>query len=225
MNTPVNSGDIGKTKRSGPSWLHLFVIVVAAVALTAGATYWLLSRYLFVSEFRPVRLQPAEEQVLNGKLRAVGIDVQPSDAADAPLEPERYSEAGAAREVEFSQRELNGMLAKNTDLAHRLAIDLSDDLVSVKLLIPLQEDFPVLGGRTLRVNAGVTMAYADNRPVISLKGVSVMGVPLPNAWLGNLKNIDLVDAFGGDRGFWKNLADGVESIRVSDGRLLIQLKE
>ena len=35
------------------------------------------------------------------------------------------------------------------------------------------------------------MRYANGRPVMVLKGVSVWGVPLPNAWLGNLKNIDL----------------------------------
>lgn len=28
-----------------------------------------------------------------------------------------------------------------------------------------------------------------------------------------------------DRGFWKTFADGVETIRVTDGRLLVQLKE
>jgi hypothetical protein len=61
--------------------------------------------------------------------------------------------------------------------------------------------------------------------VVKLKGVSVMGVPIPNAWLGNIKNIDLVREFGGDEGFWKNFADGVESISVVEGLLKIRLKE
>ena len=51
------------------------------------------------------------------------------------------------------------------------------------------------------------------------------GVPIPNAWLGGLKNIDLVREFGGGEGFWKALADGIEDIRVQDGKLLIQLAE
>ena len=141
------------------------------------------------------------------------------------LEPERYSEAGARREIAFSEREVNAFLAKNTDLAQKLAIDLSADLVSARLLIPLDPDFPMLGGKTLRVSAGVELAYKDGRPIVMLKGVSVMGVPIPNAWLGNLKNIDLVREFGGDKGFWKAFADGVESIHVEDGRLAIKLKE
>jgi hypothetical protein len=50
-------------------------------------------------------------------------------------------------------------------------------------------------------------------------------VPIPNAWLGNMKNIDLVQEFGGNKGFWKTFADGVEYIHVENGRLLIKLKK
>ena len=141
------------------------------------------------------------------------------------LKPERYSEQGARREVSFNERELNAMLARNTDLAKKLAIDLSDDLVSAKLLVPLEEDFPMLGGKTLRFNAGVEMAFVNGRPVVVLKGVSVMGVPVPNAWLGGLKNIDLVAEFGADEGFWKSFAEGVDNIRVEEGRIRVKLKE
>ena len=65
----------------------------------------------------------------------------------------------------------------------------------------LGENFPVFGGKTVRVRAGVEMAYQDNRPVVKLRGVSLMGVPIPNAWLGNMKNVDLVKEFSGDQGF------------------------
>jgi hypothetical protein len=69
------------------------------------------------------------------------------------------------------------------------------------------------------------MRFAAGRPVVILKGVSIWGVPLPNAWLGNMKNIDLVQEFGNDRGFWQAFADGVEVIDVKDGELRIRLKE
>jgi hypothetical protein len=52
-----------------------------------------------------------------------------------------------------------------------------------------------------------------------------MGIPIPNAWLGGMKNIDLVKEFSVDEGFWKAFSDGVKNIRVKDGHLLIQLKE
>ncbi len=75
------------------------------------------------------------------------------------------------------------------------------------------------------MNAGVELAYQENRPVVVLKGVSLMGVPIPNAWLGNLKNVDLIQEFGADQGFWKSFADGVEYIHVKEGYLLVKLKE
>ena len=128
------------------------------------------------------------------------------------LEPQKYTEEGASREVSFSERELNALLASNTDMAQRLAIDLSDDLASARLLIPLDPDFPILGGKTLRVNAGLEVAFRGGRPVAILRGVSLMGVPLPNAWLGNLKNVDLISEFGSDPGIWQSFAAGIEHI-------------
>ena len=117
------------------------------------------------------------------------------------------------------------MLARNTDLARKLAIDLSDNLVSAKLLVPVDEDFPIMGGKILKVRAGLELAYRNNKPIVILKGISLMGVPIPNSWLGGLKNIDLVAEYGADAGFWKSFADGVSNISVSEGKLQIELKE
>jgi hypothetical protein len=211
-------------EKRGPRWTHVLLIVLATIVVTVGVTYWVLATWVFVKEFKPVQLNAREEQVLNSKLRAIGYQVDELDA-QGNLKPEPYSEVGARREVSFSERELNAMLARNTDLAHKLAIDLSDELVSAKLLIPLEPDFPLLGGKTLRVNAGVEMAYRESRPIVILKGVSVMGVPIPNAWLGNLKNVDLVNEFGADRGFWKSFSEGVDNIRVEEGQMKIKLRE
>ncbi|MEJ1414947.1 MAG: arginine N-succinyltransferase, partial [Candidatus Sedimenticola sp. (ex Thyasira tokunagai)] len=141
------------------------------------------------------------------------------------LRAERYSEEGVLREVNFSERELNAMLAKNRDLAKKLAVDMSDDLVSARLLVPLDKDFPVLGGKTLRVSAGVEMAFRDAKPVVILKGVSIMGIPIPNSWLGGLKNIDLISEFGDENGFWSGFSDGVEDVRIEEGHLKVKLKE
>jgi hypothetical protein len=223
MSTEVTVPAPASEKR-GLGWTHVLLIVLATIVVTVGVTYWVLATWVFVKEFKPVQLNAREEQVLNSKLRAIGYDVGELDA-QGNLKPEPYSEVGAKREVSFSERELNAMLAKNTDLAHKLAIDLSDELVSAKLLIPLEPDFPVLGGKTLRVNAGVEMAYRESRPIVILKGVSIMGVPIPNAWLGNLKNVDLVNEFGADQGFWKSFSEGVDNIRVEEGQMKIKLKE
>jgi len=222
------------------SRMRLFLIVLVTIIITAGITYWILRTWVFPSEFTPVKLSVKEEQVLERKLERLDSlqtpntrgyakarqSKQTQDGEDADyLEPEAYSEEGADRSISLTERELNSLVAKNTDLARKLAIDLSDNLMSAKLLIPVDEDFPFMGGQILKVRAGVELAYRDTRPIVVLKGVSVMGVPVPNAWLGGLKNIDLVEQYGTDAGFWKAFADGVEHINVEDGKIRIQLKE
>ena len=201
----------------------LVVTAVVAILLAAGAI-WAFT-YLYPQQFRPVQLSSKEQQVLTQKLQRLEALGGRDTPGQGPLTPERYTEDDSKRQIALTERELNSLLANNTNLASRLAIDLSDDLASARLLIPMEPDFPVLGGKIIRVNAGLELAYRDSGPVVMLKGVSIMGVPIPNAWLGNLKNVDLVREFGGDRGFWRAFADGVEFIEVSDGELQIKLKE
>ncbi len=69
------------------------------------------------------------------------------------------------------------------------------------------------------------LRHEAGKPVVVLRGVSIGGIPIPNAWLGNLKNIDLVQEFGGQRGFWDAFSKSVGNIKVSDGSLYIKLKE
>lgn len=208
--------------------LKTLTIVLVTIVITAIITVFVFNYYLFPKQFDEVELSKKEEAVLNQKLKQFGLPALASkDADEKPvgLQPEAYTEVGAKREVSFSEKEVNAMLARNTDLAEQMAIDLSDNLASLKIIIPLDPDFPVLGGKTLKVNAGAELAYKNGRPIVILKGVSLWGVPIPNAWLGNLKNVDLVSEFGGDEGFWKSFSEGVDNIQVKDGRLSIKLKE
>lgn len=240
--TDVNTQTMNSSSapRRGFSGKQVALFLLLAILVTAGITYWLIRTYVFASDFRPVELSQNEQQQLDTKLRRMGLDPvallpgaeRPADAsprgdfdAAGNLQPQRYTEEGASRIIELSERELNAMLANNSDLAKRLAVDLSDSLASARLLVPFEPDFPVLGGKTLRVNAGLELDYRNAQPVVILRGVSVMGVPIPNAWLGNLKNVDLVNQFGGGPGFWSSFADGVEVIEINDGKLHIELKE
>ncbi|MBT8135991.1 MAG: arginine N-succinyltransferase [Gammaproteobacteria bacterium] len=224
MNTATTMNSPAPKRRF--SGLQVLGIVFLAILVTALITAFVLKRYLWPSEFRPVELNQKEEQVLEGKLqRLQSLDGNVAVSGGDPLVVEAYSEDDAKREIFFEERELNALIARNTNLANRLAVDLSSNLASAKLLVPLADDFPVMGGKTLRVTAGVEMAFENSRPIVILKGISMMGVPIPNAWLGNLKNVDLVREFGGNEGFWKTFSEGVELIEVSDGRLHIKLKE
>jgi len=220
-------------QKTGLSAVKIFGIVLAAMLITVGITLFVLKMWLFPGPFKPVELSPAEEQRLEHKLgrfermgSPTGRSYHPgTQISDTDLAPERYSEKGASHEILLSEREINGLIAQNTDLARRMVVDFSQDLVSVKLLIPVDPDFPFMGGKVLKVKAGAEMAFRQGRPVVILRGISVMGVPLPNAWLGGLKNIDLIETFGTDPGFWKSFADGVAAIEVQEGQLRVVLHE
>jgi len=225
MNTLHNELEEEPDKKKG--CLRTLGIMLITVLISIAASLFVVNYYLFPKKLDPVELNQKEETKLNQKLKRFGLPTLPSKSPSnaSTLEPEAYSEVGANREINFSEKELNAMLAKNTDLADKVAVDLADNLASAKIIIPLDPDFPILGGKTLKVNAGAELSYGNGRPTVILKGVKVWGVPIPNAWLGNLKNVDLVREFGGNEGFWKSFADGIENISVNEGQLKIKLKE
>jgi hypothetical protein len=226
--------------------LKMFVIIMITMIVTVAVTLWVAKAYIFPTEFKPVALTEKEEVQLSTKIERLDR-ISETDFAqkldtsgkggktnngnaekqdtDDPLKPAPYSEEEDERTINFTQRELNALIANNTDLAQKLAIDLSENLVSARLLVPVDPDFPVLGGKTIRVHVGLALAYENSQPVVALQGVKLMGVPIPNAWLGGIKNIDLISEFGANEGFWKAFADGVESMKVEKGQLSIRFKE
>ena len=111
------------------------------------------------------------------------------------------------------------------DLARKLAIDPSENLASAKLLVPLNPDMPFFGGKMLKVTAGLELRFAEGPRVVALMGVSLWDVPIPNAWLGGIKNIDLVKQFGAQGGFWHAYAAGLEDIHIEQGRLTVRLRD
>ena len=233
---PINN-DTSSTESpaasSSISWLKLIGMFAVATTIATMIAVWAITSYIFPAEIKPVKLSSNEEQTLNEKLERldslqqllVSSKDHNSSVREDPLKPQPYKENVSKRQIVLSEKELNALLARNTDLAKKLAIDLSDDLASAKLLLPMDEDFPILGGKTLKVEAGLELAYGDGKPIVMLKGVSILGVPLPNAWLGNLKNVDLVKEFGGKQGFWNAFAAGIGKIEIAEGKLRIHLKE
>ena len=241
-------------QQKGASGVKLLLIILATMLVTAGLTFFVIRTYIFPSPMTPVTLNAQEEQKLDQKLTQLGWQVDartqvPSTASghsdssgqnapinsnhnnDKPindkgeLTPQAYREYDADRQVSFSEKEVNAMIGRNPDFAQRVAIDFSNNLASATMLIPIPKDFPVMAGEILRVNTGLDIRLdANRRPVVALVGVSLMGVPIPNAWLGNMKNVNLVSEFG-DRGFWNTFADGVEDVQIRDGELYIKLRK
>jgi len=208
--------------------VSIITLIVAALIIAGWVKY-----NIYASLFSPTKLDEQEQKVLDTKLSKLGksahedyvarrrLDREPT----APLVPETYSETGARREIDFTENELNAIIANKPEVASMVAIDLSKDLMSLKLIVPMDEDIFILGGKTLRLKMGIGLGYKDDKLFVVLKGVSLGGVPIPNAWLGYVKNKNLMEEFGGEGGFWDIFAAGVKDIRIRDGHLRIHLKE
>ncbi len=214
-------GQSPKKKRG----MSVLVIVLLTIVVTVAATVWLLNSDLFSDKFTPIALNSEEKVELQQKLAAVGLkDLKVGLTDEENMDPEPYTENPDKREIALSEREVNALLDENSEMGERLVLDFSDDLMSAKLLMPLDPDLPFFGGKTLRASTGVSISVRDGEPSVILKGVSVWGVPVPNAWLGGLKNVDLVNEFG-DEGFWKSFSDGIEDVEIREGELKLKLRE
>ncbi len=217
--------------RFGAQQLVLFIGL--AVLTTALVTAWWVNQYLYAATFEPTRLSESEQHVLDRKMAQLGQIEEPTSptslphdsSPEGPLTPEPYSEEGASREILLTEREVNALIAKDAEMSKHVAVDLSDNLVSVKLIVPVNDDVPVVGGKTLKVNFGVELSYANGKPVVAMHGISLGGVPLPSAWWGDIKHLNLVDEFGGAGGFWDQFAKGVDDLAIQDGQLRVLLKE
>ena len=132
--------------------ISILWIILGTIIVTAGVTYWAISTYIYAKDFKPVVLKQKQQQQLDQKLMALGYqpdntaaysrhqdkeDLSNEFDASGRLKPQKYSEANGERDLSFSERELNSLLASNTDMAKKLAIDLSQDLISARILIPL----------------------------------------------------------------------------------------
>ncbi|MBM9519989.1 arginine N-succinyltransferase [Desulforhopalus vacuolatus] len=228
-------------QRRGFKWSHLILMMLAVMVVTAAVTGWIIKSTFFASPLQPVVLTSQEQTVLDNKLAEFEGSLRRTESTPAKrnptastdddevqngvLQPEKYSEEGASRTINLTEREVNALLANNTDLANKVAVDFSDDMVSLRIRLSLDKDVPVLGGKTLKIKAGARLTYENGHPVVIIKGVSLMGLPVPAAWLGGLKNVDLVEQSGAADGFWKQFAAGVTSLKVTDGALQMTLAE
>ena len=194
--------------------LPAVVILVVLTAVIAALVTLLVARlWIFQPEVSPVVLDSQEQAELDQKVKALTDKSQ------------LYDERPDDRVIYLTERELNAIVARDPDLANRASFNLSENKLSATLLVDMPKDVPGIGGQTVEISAGLRVGHADGRPTVILEGISVMGVPIPSAWLGGWKGKDLVQADGPGGGVWDIFSEGVKDLRVEDGRLRIELEE
>ena len=105
-----------------------------------------------------------------------------------------------------------------------MKIDLESDMIRAAAVIPVDPDFPILGGKTLKGKVALK-AYLDEngKLAVIVQDITFGGIPLPNAWVGYLKGKNLVEE--GNSPALRQLAEGVKSFKIDNDSIVIELNE
>lgn len=203
MESIPNEGSI-PARNGKPSCLLVGgILLLLLVAGVGGAYFW------YNRPIKAVALSSEETQALERKIESMEA---------APGEPQY--ERGT-KEIVITERELNGLLAQNTDLGDKLSFTLATYEVHARLETDLDEDLPVFGGKKLKAKARFLVRSVDGRPSLVLDDLTVWGASLPNDWLGGMKGKDLLSEIVGGSGGMR----GIDELRVERGQMVIRLAE
>ncbi|MFK7910705.1 MAG: hypothetical protein AB8F34_08880 [Akkermansiaceae bacterium] len=196
------------TNPSKPKGRKRKVLIILGVmfllVVSAGATfYWWQNRPI-----DPVVLNADEQRSLDQKVEAV---------------QERNYEPGT-KVITLSEREVNALFHHNTGLGDKVRFELASDAVHARIRTELDQDLPILGGRTLKAKARFLLTDTENSPALILDDLTVWGISLPNAWLAELKGQNMLANIGLDMSN-SQIAAGIKDISVNHGEITIQLAE
>ena len=176
----------------------IVTLIFLAVGLTAGGAKWYINK-----QNTPVVLTTAEK-----------------DAVELRIEAAQY-EPGINSLV-LTEREINGLINEHTNLGEELKIKLAKGALHARVNTTLDQDFPILGGKTVKARARFLVEANEINPTFVLDDLTVYGVSVPNAWLGELKGKNLLASLTGgveDNAFSR----GIEDIKIENGLIEIKL--
>lgn len=199
------------------AWI-IFAALLLGAGLSAAASLWWVRHNFYASAMRPVSLSAGEQNALDAKLETLG------GTAPAVVEAVAGSDE---RTLWISAKEINAFLAKQ-GLGESFRVSLAKDSLDVTMIAPIPADsgVPLLAGTTLRVKMSMILALDDageGRCVI--QDVRVGGVPLPNAWLGDLKGINLVEKTVDQDPVMRRFWEGVREAQILPEGVRIVLNE
>lgn len=203
-------------------------ILLLVIVITALITGWWVKRSMEARPIEPTVLSEAEQVELEEKLERLG--------ADAGLAPEvgseeEIKEAGQVLPIDeedvferkpviITEREINAMIGHNTDFDDKVKVELRRDRIKVKVNFPVPHDAPFFGGKTFRFNLGAKVKIDDENLVVMVDSVALGGMPLPNAWIMDIKHQNLADEFFPDEESKTMFMAGIEKLEVNDGEIV-----
>lgn len=193
-------------------------IVLTCCLLTAVGTVWWVKRNLYASPLRPVELSQTEQSALNDKLAQLEL-------AEEVVPPPSAPELKDPRTISLTAKEINGFLA-DQGIGEQVKLDLSRNRIAANFLLPIDENAPLFAGTTLRIRLAISALMNEaGKLVIKVDDISLGGIPLPNAWLGDIKGLDLVSGELGNDPAVQRFVSGIKDFRLENGQVQIVLNE
>lgn len=208
--------------------------------LTAGLTVGgivLWYRHNFDARpMQPVALSSGEKAALDAKLAVFAdppvLPVQvnmaglpPQPPPPAPAVPPQVSPGEENRTLVLTEREVNAYLAAQ-NLGENVQVSFGEGKLIAGLLVEIPQDFPMMAGQKVRVRLTFgTGLSPQHKFSFVFNDLSLGGISLPNAWLGDLKGVDLIaENLGKDPALQRFLA-GIKSVEIRPGGAKVVLNE
>jgi hypothetical protein len=198
--------------------LTILGVLLLGCGMAAATTAWWVKRNFYAGPIRPVTLSAAEQQTLDAKLQILQA---------TPTAPRQATPEEQQRTLTISQKEINAYLASQ-NLGDQVRVELGQDRVTATMVVPIPKDsgLPLVSGTTVRVTLALDAVMgAEKKCSLKLSDVRVGGISLPNAWLGDLKGVNLVaENLEQDPALQRFLA-GIQEMEIRPEGLRILLSE
>ncbi len=234
-NTPT---PVPTEPQSRPSTARLLLILLAAVLTTGviavGGTVWWVKHHFDPKPMKPVVLTAQEQAALESKLAVFGdpplapVTVQvPAGQGQPPASPVPVPEAAPGAEhrtLIFTEREVNAYFARQ-NLGENVQISFAEGKVVAGIIVEAPPDFPFFAGQKVRLRMTFGTGFSPEQKMSFIfDDLSVGGISLPNAWLGDLKGVDLVQKNLESDPALQRFLRGIESIELHRGSAKVVLR-
>lgn len=196
-------------------------VIAVCCGITAAATAWWVKRNIYASPLRPVSLTQTEQKAFDEKVAALSSSGETQKDERTPAQ----RAADEKRTLVVTEKEINAFLAKQ-GLGGQVKVELADGSVEATALVPMDKDLPWLGGKTLRLKLALSGNMDSGmKPAFQITDVSIGGVPLPNAWLGDVKGVNLLASSVGGDPVVKQFLAGIREFEITKGTIRVLLNE
>jgi hypothetical protein len=217
MQTVPLASSISPTLPKRSFWRHPLVITLgvllglAGVAAASAGIWWKTN--FDPAPFKPVALTSQEEVAFEQKLAVFSGNAAPVTDLEK-------------RTLVITEKEVNAWLAKN-DLGENVQVRFKDGKITGAIILELPADFPMLAEQKIKASLAFVAHLNDASRDLALQvdDVTVGGMPLPNAWVGDIKGMNLVDESARVDPAMEKFLKGIRQFEIRDGLAVVKLNE